>query len=190
MSRPSANLRLFVAIHPPIEIAQALLHSLAKLNLPPHRLTPAQQIHITVQFIGDTPSDAIDDTIESVQRAGSGLPSFQLSCRRLITLPQRGSARLVAAETDVPATLMELHRRLVTRLARTAREKSQEHFRPHFTLCRFRAPARGVTIDEALSIPSLAVQRITLMRSTLTAEGAKHHELMSYQLNDGGRATE
>jgi len=182
MSRPSANLRLFIAIDPPLEIAQALLNSLARLDLPPHRLTPMQQIHMTVQFIGDTPSGALDDTIESAQRAGAGLPSFQLTCQRLITLPQRGPARLVAAETDAPPTLMELHRRLVTRLAAKPREKSLERFRPHLTLCRFRAPTRGVSIDEQLSIPAFTVNRIILMRSTLTAEGAKHHELASCNL--------
>ena len=182
MARPSANLRLFVAIHPPADVTSAMLGALEHLKLPPHRLTPREQVHLTLQFIGDTPTSELDATIESVRRAAAGLPSFELAPAQLITLPQRGPARLIAVETDAPAGIMELHRRLATRLAGNVRERDRERFRPHLTICRFRSPVRGVSVDRTLSAAPFRVERITLMRSTLSAEGATHHEVAGCSL--------
>lgn len=185
MAKPTANLRLFVSIEPPPDVATAFLEHFATLqNLPPHATTAAGQVHLTLQFIGDVPARNLDDTIESVQRSAAGLPPFELRPMKLISLPERGPARLVAAETDAPATLMELHNRLAHRLARSVRDSHDQRFRPHMTLCRFRSPARGVRIEQNLDMPPFAVREFRLMRSTLIAAGAKHHPVMSCALSD------
>src|SRR5688572_27304408 len=137
VAKPSSNLRLFVGIYPPREVAEAMLNAMAELKLPAHRPTLCEQVHLTLQFIGDTPARELDATIESVERGAAGLSAFELSAERLIQLPERGPARLVAAQTDAPPTLVELHRRLAMRLARNVRDRNEERFRPHLTLCRF-----------------------------------------------------
>ncbi|MHC4416506.1 MAG: RNA 2',3'-cyclic phosphodiesterase [Planctomycetota bacterium] len=182
MAHPRANLRLFVAVYPPVELARDLVDALAPIELPTHRTVSSDQVHLTLQFIGDTPEARLASTIEAVQRAAAGLPSFELVPQRLITLPRRGRPRLVAAETDRPPTLFELQRRLATRLARQARRDPGDRFRPHLTLCRFRAPAAIPGIDEPLDLPSFPVRRIVLMRSTLAPDGARHHEVAACPL--------
>ena len=175
-------LRLFAAIYPPAEAAGAMIDELRTYELPEHRETPADQLHLTMQFIGDTPGSALDDTIESVQRAAAGLERFELKPSWFITLPEEGFARLVAVETDEPPALLEIKRRLVTRLARTKRERSRG-FRPHLTVCRFRNPARlQAPLREETEIPAFSVDRITLMKSTLSPSGAEHKELAAAQL--------
>jgi 2'-5' RNA ligase len=186
MAKPQNNLRLFVGLYPPAELADEMLLALSDLDLPPHRLTPAGQVHMTIQFIGDTPVKDLDATVESVDRARAGLPAFQLEPLRLIALPKRGRARLVAAETDGPPTLQELHRRLATRLARNVREKPGDRFLPHLTLCRFRAPARLGPLEEPLELPAFPVTEVRLMRSTLSPQGAKHHEVAVFALQGLG----
>jgi RNA 2',3'-cyclic 3'-phosphodiesterase len=182
MARPVANLRLFVAIYPPPEVADAMLHALSALVLPPRRATPREQVHLTLQFIGDTPAKDLDATIESVQRAAAGLAAFVLSPCRLIRLPERGRARLIAMETDAPPALLELHRRLVVRFAKNVKDRNADRFRPHLTLCRFKSPASGVIIDHATNVPVFDVRHVTLMRSTLEPQGATHHEVASCTL--------
>lgn len=186
MAKPQSNLRLFVGLYPPAEPAEQMLLALRDLDLPPHRLTPAGQVHMTLQFIGDTPAKDLETTIESVDRARAGLPAFQLEPLRLIALPKRGRARLVAAETDGPPTLLELHRRLATRLATNVREKPGDRFLPHLTLCRFRAPSRIGPLEEPLAVPAFPVVEVRLMRSTLHPEGAKHHEVAVFTLQGPG----
>ncbi len=182
MARPVNNLRLFVAIHPPVEAVRAMLALTAERNLPAHRNTPEDQVHMTVQFIGDTPAADMDETIESVARATAGIRVFALQPLALITLPERGPARLAAIETDQPSGLMELHRRLVIRLAKGARGRDAERFRPHLTMCRFPSPTSGVKLAEPLEMQPFEVNRITLMRGALSPAGALHREVAAFGL--------
>ncbi|MDY7109181.1 MAG: RNA 2',3'-cyclic phosphodiesterase [Planctomycetota bacterium] len=184
MSKPRNNLRLFVGVYPPTGTARAMLAALEDLDLPAHRRTPIEQLHMTLQFIGDTPVKELDATIESVDRSRAGLAAFELAPLRLMTLPQRGRSRLVAAETDAPSTLLELQRRLATRLAQNVRSRPGDRFLPHLTLCRFRAPTRIEPLDEPLALDAFPVRELKLMRSTLHPDGAKHHEVAAFSLED------
>lgn len=182
MARPRANLRMFVAAYPPQLLVASWLASLDALNLPAHKRTPADQVHMTLQFIGDVPAKEVDAVAESVERAAAGLEAFELRAAGLVTLPERGPARLIALETDAPATLLELHRRLVTRLAKEARPPHKERFRPHLTLCRFRSPQHRFRINREQAPAAFAVDQIRLMRSELGHEGAQHHEVAAFAL--------
>ena len=184
MSRPRSNLRLFVAIYPPLEMSAELARSLQQHELPEHRLVPPEQVHMTLHFIGDVPTKQLEATIESVQRATSGISAFDLTVYRLITFPHRGPARLVAAEMDRPPELLEIHRRLVTRLARSPRRNPADRFRPHLTLCRFKKPVMGVQLHSPLDVEPFRVQQVVLMKSTLRPDGAQHHEVASSRLAD------
>ncbi|MEE9128991.1 MAG: RNA 2',3'-cyclic phosphodiesterase [Phycisphaerales bacterium] len=184
MSRPRSNLRLFVAIYPSLEMSAELARSLQQHELPEYRLVPSEQMHLTLHFIGDVPAKQLDTTIESVQRATSGISAFDLTVQRLITLGQRGQARLVAAETDRPPELLEIHRRLVTRLACSVRRNPNDRFRPHLTLCRFKKPTKRIALDSPLDAGPFRVHQVVLMKSTLRSDGAQHHEVASSRLAD------
>jgi RNA 2',3'-cyclic 3'-phosphodiesterase len=170
-------MRLFVAIYPPEETRRAMMDVLRTMNPPPdprHRLTPTDQVHMTVQFIGDTADCEVDNVIESVSRSASGVGGFQVKPRRLITLPERGPVRLIAMETDAPAPLLELHRRLAMRLAKTPRAKTGDRFLPHLTLCRFSGEARAERVDHAVALDPFRVESLGVMRSILKPTGAEH----------------
>ena len=119
---------------------------------------------------------------ESIRASTGGLGPFALAPQRLITLPQRGRPRLLAALTDQPANLEELQRRLATRLARGARRRPGDRFRPHLTLCRFRSPARIPAIDMPLAVAPFEVKTIELVRSILRPEGAHHETVTVFEL--------
>lgn len=197
VARPTANLRLFVAAHPPVAVAAAAIEAIAALELPPHRLTPTEQVHLTLQFIGDTPVKDLEQTLESVRRAASGIGAFTLSPQRYITLPQRGRPRLVALETDAPGQVLELHRRLAHRLAGSPRKDAADKFLPHLTLARFQRgePARPGRPGDAKAgevalhrveapseLPPFSVEEIAVMRSVLRPEGAQHVEVEAVSL--------
>jgi 2'-5' RNA ligase len=186
MAKPRTNLRLFVGIYPPAETARQMLAALEDLDLPHHRRTPVEQLHMTLQFIGDTPVKDLEATVESVDRSRAGLPPFELAPLRLMALPKRGPSRLVAAETDAPPTLLELQRRLAARLAGNVRARPSDRFLPHLTLCRFRAPTRIEPLDDPLAVAAFPVAELKLMRSTLHPDGAKHHEVAAFPLEGPG----
>lgn len=167
-------MRLFVALYPPPEAAGALLGALPDAARA-HKVVPAHQAHLTLFFIGDTHPRDLRAVRESVERAAAGLPAFSLAPTRLITIPERGPARLIAAATDAPAPLMELQRRLMQRLVRRPGTSKDNRFTPHITLCRFREgtppPAR---VEAPLSLQPFEVREVALVQSVLRTTGPEH----------------
>ena len=179
-----SNLRLFVAVYPPERVARALLAELDALSIPEHRVTPVEQIHMTLQFIGDTRTKDLESVRESVERSVSGVHSFMLMPFRLLTLPERGPARLIAASTDAPAPLLEIHRRLAHRLARETRKNASDRFLPHFTLCRFARGTTGARADREIACEPFRVASVSLVKSVLRPGGAAHAEVARFPLAD------
>ena len=187
MSPAPVSWRLFVAVYPPLETAREMLAALREAvgeHAPPYRLTPVDQVHLTVQFVGDTPFARTDDVTESVARAVTGLGPMQLAPVRLVTRPARGPVRLIAAETDGPPALLEIKRRLVARLARSSRRNPARRFVPHLTLCRFHPPAHCRPPRGPLAIPPFPVRELKLMRSELLPTGAVHREVWVVALGE------
>lgn len=182
MTGRSRTMRFFVGLYPPIETAQSMLSLLDSVDLAAHRRAPPQQIHLTVQFIGDRRVDEIRSIHESIQRSAAGIECFELRPLRLITLPERERARVVAIETDAPPGLLQLQRRLVTRLSRHVRARPGDRFRPHLTLCRFPRDATVDRIDKPVDAPSFIIDKVMLMRSTLDPDGAVHDEIEAVAL--------
>lgn len=166
-------LRLFVAAYPPPESAAAMLAALDGLALPAHARTPVEQVHLTLQFIGDTPSRDRESVLESARRAASGLPKLALTPRRLISLPAK-APRLIAMETSAPPQLVELHRRLAMRLAKSVKARGGDGFLPHLTLCRFKHGATAERVNVAVEMPAFEIAGVRVMRSTLRPGGALH----------------
>ena len=68
------SLRLFVAVYPPAETV-AHLRSLAAAPIAaPGVFTPAEQVHLTLLFIGDSHENRLSDISESVRRSRGHQP--------------------------------------------------------------------------------------------------------------------
>jgi 2'-5' RNA ligase len=170
-----SGLRVFIAAYPPSPVVDMLAARAADLDLPAHRVTPLDQVHLTLQFVGEVDRRELERVIESAERAAAGVGSFEVVPNRLICLPERGPARLIAAAAPEVSPLTELTRRLAARLAR--KPGKGRRFLPHLTLLRFRASARDFSMDEAIEPTPFTVDRIAVMRSTLTKGGAEHREV-------------
>lgn len=184
MPRPSRNLRLFVAAYPPEECRRELLERLAGLPeaaLRGHRPTPVEQVHLTLQFIGDTPERELPEVLESVERSAAGVGRFELRPHRLVTLPEQGAPRLIAAIANAPSALLELQRRLAHRLARRPRQNAGRRYLPHLTLCRY--PNGGSErVDLPIEVSGFVIGAIELMQSCLKPGGAEHRRVASVPL--------
>lgn len=178
----SGHLRLFIAIYPPPEVARRLIAGLGRLELPAHRAVPAEQVHLTVHFVGGVADAELPRITETLERARAGIERFALRPDRLITLPPRGRKRLVAAEADGPPPLLELQRRLAGRLSPTPRRRPGDRFRPHFTLCRFKKETAMPSLEEPIDVGAFEVSAIALMKSVLRPDGAQHTPVAQCEL--------
>ena len=172
-----SSLRLFVAAYPPAGLAEALL-SLAREKFPLMvRWIPADHVHLTLQFVGETSPKELGEVVQSVSRACSGMEPFDLVCESMITLP-RLRPRLAAVTTSAPPALLEIQRRLAHRLARV--KKQDAVFLPHLTLCREATGLQAMT--QAIEPLAWRVDAVLLMASELRPSGAEHREVARAEL--------
>lgn len=156
---------------------------LAEAAREPGRLVPADQLHMTLLFLGDIDRRQLDETVTSVERSAAGITAFGLQPSRLVTLPQGGPTppRLIALETDCPPALAELQQRLARRLARPG-QRRRERFLPHFTLKRFDHGVAAGPIDQAVDLEPLPITAVRLMSSVLGHGGARHDPIAEFPL--------
>ncbi|WP_419192140.1 RNA 2',3'-cyclic phosphodiesterase [Engelhardtia mirabilis] len=172
--------RLFVAVHPPLAIATDLLATLDGLDLPDHRLTRPDQIHLTVLFVGEVDERDVPLVAESVERAAAGVRAFELAPDGWMALPERGPSRLIAAGAQAPSALAELHRRLAARLV--VKGRKPRSFLPHLTLCRFTRPTPFELSAPFPGVAPFEIGEVSLMRSVLRPEGAEHRQVARFAL--------
>ncbi len=176
--------RLFVAAYPTVEWSHTAIETVRSLDPPPHRIPSPGTVHLTLQFIGDVIPKDLDAVIESVHRSAAGIGPFQMTPERLITLPTRGDARLIAVRTDRPPGVLEIHRRLAVRLSRSLRRTQADRFLPHLTLARFNGPAVGFRIDQPSDLDPFPVDNIRLMESRFLQSRVEHHEIDRVELHE------
>lgn len=181
------NWRLFVALALP----DGLRRRLAKVRegvlaerWPPARWIPAENVHLTLLFLGDRPARRVPSLLERVAAAASDVPPLELRLQGLGAFPQRGRARVLWLGLEGPPDLARLQRRveqsLSDELGTGSSESERQEFRPHLTVARCRRPWRRSEVEECsngfreLTGLDWSADRVTLYRSHLDPRGARY----------------
>ena len=171
-----------IALPEPVRFELSLLGH----GLPVPRPVPAENLHLTLVFLGELPEPVVED-IDLAFR-GVRAPGFTL---RFGGLGMFGGAkpRLVHAEVAESAALRHLQAKLETAARGAGMVEPPRRYTPHVTLARL--PERGVERERlqrtvagrpAPVAPSFAVDDFRLYRSRLGAGGAAYEELARYPL--------
>lgn len=208
-ARPD-SLRCFVAIAVPGE-TRSLLASFAgssKRLFPGYRFVPPENLHITIQFLGDVPRRSLEGIREALYTATQGKNPFRVDFREAGAFPERGAPRILhVVATGGKAPLVSL--------ARDVRESlfalgygDTKPFVPHITLGRVkrgspdyhRGPSPetpgqippdirslwkdsfGRFLEEKNGKPEWDVTEVVLMQSILRPEGALYTPLAAIGL--------
>jgi 2'-5' RNA ligase len=194
-------LRLFVAIHVPPEVQDALAaeqRRLATAGIAMRWIRP-EGIHLTLAFLGNVDEvriSAIEDSM--LNAAATGAP-FQIEVRGLGAFPPRGAPRVlwagVAGDLD---DLRRLQHHVDGRLRAAGFALEDRPFSPHLTLARAadRSPAAQPALAAGLTAPPRSFGRwevddIALVRSDLRPSGSVYTTLFTAPLiGEQGRPTE
>jgi RNA 2',3'-cyclic 3'-phosphodiesterase len=192
----SPRARLFVALDLPEGVRNGLeawgREALADPALRPVR---AENLHITLAFLGYRPEKEIERVAAAVE--ASVAPAPPIALLDPVARPPRGRSRLFALPALSPAAealQAGLQERLV---AERLYEPEKRPFWPHLTVARVRPESRGsrrpMPVSDApgplsatLSKPFSGV-RMTLYRSELQPSGARYIPLAQVELSAGGR---
>ena len=178
-------IRLFVAIAIPPELT-ARLAPLAG-GIPGARWVPARNLHLTLRFIGEVDEGRAEDLDAAL--TGLDFPAFELTLATLGTFGHRRPHTLWAGVAPEPR-LDRLQAKVEAAAVGAGLAPEPRKFTPHVTLARLGAGAAADRVRALIAGNSpfragpLAVRRITLFQSHLTADGPEYQMLAEYPLGD------
>jgi 2'-5' RNA ligase len=190
------KIRLFIAIPLP----ESLLKRLADVQYRLQGKVPHQSvrwarsggIHLTLKFLGDTPTEKVPTITEALTVVGRNAPPCALVVEGLGCFPNLRRPRVLWVGVNEPTGRLEALQKAVEEATTSLGYKPERHsFTPHLTLGRVR---RGTSrrdereIAEAIegtSVDQLAeftVDRFELIRSDLKPTGAEYIPLETFLL--------
>lgn len=195
MSAGAEKLRLFLALPIPAEVKAGLSAAQDELRqLLPRRTaswTPAENMHLTLRFLGDVDGRRVEALIANVTAATNGFGALPLLSERLGVFPDLRYPRVVWAWVhDEANRLAELQRRVVTATNEFACERAEEKFTGHITLARIKQIKRPQA-EVIASFLHHAVNRrfgewtgehLELIRSELSPDGSRYTCLAKFPL--------
>jgi 2'-5' RNA ligase len=149
------------------------------------RWTPAEQIHLTLHFLGNVPARSVPELEAALRRACGGVRSFELAVVGSGCFPNDRAPRVLWVGVGGElAKLTELQARVV-RETRARGEANAREFRPHLTIGRVkdisgwarREAGRSAHPGCCVELGRWTVGNVLLMRSELAPAGARHMEL-------------
>ncbi|MDY6943037.1 MAG: RNA 2',3'-cyclic phosphodiesterase [Pseudomonadota bacterium] len=150
----------------------------------PIRWIPAQNIHLTLRYLGSQPTAEVDAWVSRAQDALAALPPVEVDLTALAWFPSPRRARMLAAMVAATPSLHAISERL-EHLARAAGLQAETRpFRPHLTVARMRRPAAMDWPVHTIPVAQhLITHEIMLVRSELRPEGAKYEDVAAISLS-------
>jgi 2'-5' RNA ligase len=201
-------IRAFLAV----ELSQELQAGLAAVQQElKHRIEPELKrdmriswtqpasIHLTLKFLGDMDEQVIDPLLVVVEQAIGSQIAVNVSLERLGAFPRPQSPRVLwvgplenwdrGAEAK---RIAEIHGAIEQACEGLGFLRETKPFSPHLTLARIRvgerqvgaALAKGGVLDRPLSLGSLAVESVVLIKSELRPTGSVYTKLWEVRLKE------
>ena len=184
--------RAFIAIDLSSEIQERLDEVISQLKerLPDIsvRWVPAQNIHLTLKFLGDVSTSNLEMLYEIIKREAIKQPSFELSVGNLGAFPSVKRPRVVWVGIEAPSELYALQRGIENEFAHLGYAREKRSFSPHLTIGRVSRNANSSEVRELSNVLSnckvgflgaTRVSEVYLYRSDLRPDGAKYTQLFS-----------
>jgi len=177
-------MRLFVAIPLASSIRQMLGAVLARLEPLgwPVRWLQAEDLHLTLKFLGEVESGALAEVSAAMVEASRGTPALDLAISGLGTFPSNNRPRIIWAGVQAEPALELLADHLERRFEPLGFPVEGRAFHPHITLGRVRERQRlpaGAASELSGDEPegAFTATEVVLFESTPGASGMIHTPL-------------
>jgi len=177
-------IRLFIAIDIP-EAIRMEVEGMGR-SIPKARPVPADQLHLTLKFIGEIEGSRLLDVHDALQEIS--LPRFALFLKGVGTFPPRGTPRILWTGVQPIDKIAALRNAIERTLAAIDIPRERKKYTPHITLARLRNcpihPLQQFLAGNAfLQSTEFTVENFHLYSSRLTPKGALHTIESSYPLS-------
>lgn len=182
-------MRLFIAIEIPDDLKKMI--GRLKADIPGARWVPAEQIHLTLAFLGEVEVAGVmllDKELGRIQ-----LPAFSLCFSGTGCFPGRHRPRVLWIGVEPNQHLQTLAAVVREAVLACCIPQEERPFSPHITLARLKLPPSRefdsfLDQHQKQKLPPFMVREFTLFQSRLTPQGAVHIPIKNYPLAaTGGR---
>ncbi len=176
--------RLFVGVPLPAELLPLVQRAQRGIgSVPGLRLTTAEQLHVTLAFIGEVGQDKVQAAARVVSHIPARLGGV-VPLGGYLALPSNSRARVVALGLDDRTGLMaRLYEAVMSGLeGEQVMRREKRPFRAHLTIARLRVPTR-VQPKYECEPAAYAVSSVCLYRSELRRSGAVYTVVMRRALS-------
>jgi 2'-5' RNA ligase len=191
-----SQLRAFIAIEIPLDIQDAIQRQTARLRQTLGsdlvRWAPAQNMHLTIKFLGEIAASHVDFLKQMLAREADAHSQFDLQIGGLGSYPTSRRPRILWVGLHAPAGLAALQKSIEAGTSRLGYEQEELAFSPHLTIGRVRqniSPADLSKIRAAMdniqlgNIGTARVDSVHLIRSELKPNGSVYTKLFSAPLS-------
>ena len=156
------------------------------------------KIHLTIKFLGDMNEQVIHLLSVAAERAIGSQTAVNLPLERLGAFPRSQNPKVLWVGPSMnwergteAKRIAEIHGALERACEGLGFLREAKPFSPHLTLARIKSGeryagtvlAKGGVLDRPLSLGSLAVESVVLMRSELKPAGSVYTKLWDVRLN-------
>ena len=158
------------------------------------------KIHLTIKFLGDVDEQIIDPLLGAMEQAIGRQTVVNVPLQRLGAFPRPLSPRVLWVgppenwERGAEAKrIAEIHGAIEQACEGLSFLRETKPFSPHLTLARIKAGerqvgvalAKGGVLDRPLSLGSLAMESVVLMKSELKPTGSVYTKLWEVRMRAG-----
>jgi 2'-5' RNA ligase len=192
------TIRAFIAIPLPKAVLDEMgtLQRRLERQLPPRavRWVREEGIHLTLKFLGDTPTARLDEIKRALAAVARHAPASAFTVGGLGCFPNPRRPRVVwVGVQEPPGRLAALQDAIEEVLAPLGYEPEGRGFKPHLTLGRIARKATRtdaarvgevVAATEVGQLGEVAAGRFALIRSVLKPSGAEYTTLAEFALQE------
>jgi 2'-5' RNA ligase len=189
-------LRAFIAIDIPLHLQDAIEKQTSRLRQTLGndliRWIPAQNMHLTLKFLGDIASSHVEFLKQLLTREAAQHSQFDFQIGGLGSYPNSRRPRILWVGLHAPAELASLQKSIEAGTTRLGYEQEEHDFSPHLTIGRVRQnisatelPKIRAVLDNIQlgNIGTARVDSIHLVKSELNPNGSVYTNLFSAPLS-------
>lgn len=179
------NIHYFIGIKIPHFLATSIVEARKQTNLhETHKILPvAEDLHITLCYLGNVKEDQIEQIIQSLQN--NDWSSFELSTNGIAHFGNSVTPRVVYTALEENESLLLLQQKVMKVVANFIEMNNLKEFHPHITIAKKWASNGSLYIEEfPLTKTNFQVSKFSIFQ--INPSSTPHYEeLYSIQLEGG-----
>ena len=184
------NKRLFISLPIEIGLVKQIFKEFSRLNVPTEklRLVPAENVHLTLKFLGDTPLDNLVPIIDILSEISPKFGQINLNLAKTQIFPKdpNSLARILNIALEPTPELNDLYEEIEESLWQNGLANRESRvFKPHLTIARVKKAAKFEEFQEFLDWPvkgEFSVDHLELQESILGKKGPEYFVLNTFDL--------